>query len=352
MRFWPAIVAAALICGSTGCLHNALERHTARAATTPMDIQYRIVLNNMARFTINPATLPGQSRIQDGTVQVGDDVGTGYYSGFTFTRADGFGISQLGPVAHRTVTMEWGTDAVMNPIEVHDLRNLYRQALCLPPLPDPGHIARAREEKAREADRDRGKEDDDNGDPFHAATQHAGDHHGEARHGAEREDPSDPGSLNDNGSSNNNGANNNGDGRENPNCGNAEPGARNGDFAKILLSEQPYDLALNSSEGVELLPVPEDRQQRARPAKTTRGAQTVPAPSYDVPIGWFFIGSKKDVPKNACYVGCSNDRYVWVMDEGVDGLAEFTLAVLSITQLDPAERGFRRGITARPGRAR
>jgi hypothetical protein len=49
--------------------------------------------------------------------------------------------------------------------------------------------------------------------------------------------------------------------------------------------------------------------------------------------GWFHVGSKHDVPKDACYVGKSGASYVWVCPDGIDGLTEFTLTVLKISSL-------------------
>jgi hypothetical protein len=49
--------------------------------------------------------------------------------------------------------------------------------------------------------------------------------------------------------------------------------------------------------------------------------------------GWFYIGCKHDVPKNACYVGRSGKCYVWVGPEGLDQLTEFTLTVLKLASL-------------------
>jgi hypothetical protein len=49
--------------------------------------------------------------------------------------------------------------------------------------------------------------------------------------------------------------------------------------------------------------------------------------------GWFHVGSKHDVPKDACYVGRSGNRYAWVRPDGIDGLTEFTLTVLKISSL-------------------
>jgi hypothetical protein len=49
--------------------------------------------------------------------------------------------------------------------------------------------------------------------------------------------------------------------------------------------------------------------------------------------GWFHVGRKRDVPKDACYVGKSGKCYVWVGPEGRDQLTEFTLTVLKLTTL-------------------
>jgi hypothetical protein len=49
--------------------------------------------------------------------------------------------------------------------------------------------------------------------------------------------------------------------------------------------------------------------------------------------GWFHVGRKKDVPRDACYVGHHGDRYAWVCPEGSEALTEFTLTVLKLSTL-------------------
>jgi hypothetical protein len=49
--------------------------------------------------------------------------------------------------------------------------------------------------------------------------------------------------------------------------------------------------------------------------------------------GWFHVGRKKDVPRDACYVGHHGHRYVWVGPEGRDALTEFTLTVMRFSTL-------------------
>jgi hypothetical protein len=53
----------------------------------------------------------------------------------------------------------------------------------------------------------------------------------------------------------------------------------------------------------------------------------------EVRPGWFHVGSRRDVPKDACYVGRSGHCYVWVGPDGVDRLTEFTLTVLKLSSL-------------------
>jgi len=46
--------------------------------------------------------------------------------------------------------------------------------------------------------------------------------------------------------------------------------------------------------------------------------------------GWYNVGGKKDIPKDACYVGSHGCTYVWVMPEGMNGLATFTMGALDL----------------------
>jgi hypothetical protein len=49
--------------------------------------------------------------------------------------------------------------------------------------------------------------------------------------------------------------------------------------------------------------------------------------------GWFHVGCRRDVPKDACYVGRCGDCYVWVGLDGREQLTEFTLTVLKLSAL-------------------
>ena len=49
--------------------------------------------------------------------------------------------------------------------------------------------------------------------------------------------------------------------------------------------------------------------------------------------GWFRVGTRWDVPRDACYVGRHGHRYVWVVPEGREALTEFTLTVMKLSSL-------------------
>src|SRR6185312_15692573 len=49
--------------------------------------------------------------------------------------------------------------------------------------------------------------------------------------------------------------------------------------------------------------------------------------------GWFHFGRKRDIPRDACYVGRHGSRYVWVGPDGREALTEFTLTVMNLSSL-------------------
>lgn len=50
----------------------------------------------------------------------------------------------------------------------------------------------------------------------------------------------------------------------------------------------------------------------------------------DPAFGWFKVGHKADVPKDALFSGRFGETFVWVMPEGIDGLSNLTLAILDV----------------------
>jgi len=87
------------------------------------------------------------------------------------------------------------------------------------------------------------------------------------------------------------------------------------------------------------------RNEYDKCVKTIRefyGIQENPSEDKDWPrlkeikSGWLNECSKKDVPRDACYVGHYCDLYVWITPDHVRELTELTLAVLDVATADPA----------------
>jgi len=49
-----------------------------------------------------------------------------------------------------------------------------------------------------------------------------------------------------------------------------------------------------------------------------------------IPTGWFGVGGRHDVPRDACFVAHDGKVYVWVTSDHRDDLSKFTMAILDI----------------------
>jgi hypothetical protein len=54
-----------------------------------------------------------------------------------------------------------------------------------------------------------------------------------------------------------------------------------------------------------------------------------------IPTGWYCVGRKHDVPRDACYVAHYGDVYTWVMPQGLEGLTLFTMTVIDLATGKP-----------------
>jgi len=57
-----------------------------------------------------------------------------------------------------------------------------------------------------------------------------------------------------------------------------------------------------------------------------------------IPKGWFCVGTKHEVPKDARFWGSYHDVYVWVTDDGLDGLSRFYLTILRIALMETNQK--------------
>ncbi|MBA4068048.1 MAG: hypothetical protein C0501_30960 [Isosphaera sp.] len=97
-------------------------------------------------------------------VQITDEAGFGSAGGLTTFGGTDLGIERFGPNGSRTVSEQWGTDAVGDPRDVKALQDLYRVALGLTPLPDPEAVALLKRGRPAAPKSGGGKSSDGTGD--------------------------------------------------------------------------------------------------------------------------------------------------------------------------------------------
>jgi hypothetical protein len=56
-------------------------------------------------------------------------------------------------------------------------------------------------------------------------------------------------------------------------------------------------------------------------------------------FAWFGLGGKGDVPRAAVYVGRAGDQYVWVLENGIEGLSDLVLAILDVATSEDRSPG-------------
>lgn len=117
------------------CTDVQLTSSTVRVAGTVMDIEYQMIMDNFARMQQNPAALPSQIRIAKGTIQVSDELGF-----YDFEVSGGHSGTFGGPRAERTVSEQWGADAITDPLALKQLQDIYRTAMGLPRMTGVGFL--------------------------------------------------------------------------------------------------------------------------------------------------------------------------------------------------------------------
>ncbi|MHC5541052.1 hypothetical protein ACYOEI_22755, partial [Singulisphaera rosea] len=94
-------------------MNGRLRQRTINQASTLPDLQYQQVLDNLAQFTVNPATLPWHVNLKEGTSQITDSLSGG-------------ALVDLGPpvstqpqlFGSRTVVAQWGMEPVIDAAEL------------------------------------------------------------------------------------------------------------------------------------------------------------------------------------------------------------------------------------------
>lgn len=264
-----AVSVSVALAGSTGCTAVRLGQRTMRQASTLPDLQYQQVLDNLALFADNPSALPWHVNFREGTTQVTDSASAG-------------AAVDLGPPSNtlpqifgsRTVVVQWGMTPVIERTELRLLRIAYRRAIGLSDMPDPEFLS-------------------------------------ELAHELKNQFPS------------------NADQRDESELFYELESAKSRNYAEF----DAKVITTNDNEVCAVGPEALPREHSPLARNVCRQVNSIQHNLARVGPGWFQVGRKKDVPRDACYVGRHRDRYVWVTPEGREALTEFTLTVMRISTL-------------------
>jgi hypothetical protein len=340
-----------------GCTSARLERSTIEQAGTLTELQYRQVLNNLAMFSANPGALPWHVNLRDGSAQIAD-------LGSAQVFLDWHHAITTHPqlLGSRTVVEQWGMDPVTDDTELKILRIAYRRALGFQEsLSGPDLENDLADELAHEL-----KKQTQDLDEFTDETNRQVEE-ARARYLNAKMKTLQPWDLlnfskmsdvvfpfkfvyGD-------------DRREHLEYMDGVPYIKL--FDKIVsvtderivlpgetisdetewhtdlngkTSLQPVFFNYEISEKLTNLPPnyphhTEKMYVTPLAAEVRRQVKSVQSDLMKINSGWFGRGSKKEVPKDACYVGHYRDCYVWVCPNGLQDLTDFTLKILSFTSL-------------------
>lgn len=269
MRLVHIIFIAGLTC-VTGCSTTArLRQRTINQGSTLPELQYQQVLNNLAQFAVNPSVLPWHVNFREGTSQVTDAVSGG---ALVDTAPFSPTLTQPQLFGSRTAVAQWGASPVIDATELRLLQIAYRRAHGFPDMPSPDFL----DELAHELK-----------DQFaaNADLRYESSWFYEFR-------------------------------------GRDSKSARDLESRAVTTNDESF-----CSQAAD----PGDRSPLAR--NVCRKVEAIQRDLARIQSGWFHVGRRRDVPKDACYVGKSGHCYVWVCADGRAELTEFTLTVLKLSSV-------------------
>jgi hypothetical protein len=118
-----------------GCASRQLQRSTLNQAQTLAPLQYQQVLDNLAMFGLNPASLPSLAMLKTGATQVGDTGTLGFLGIAGLNTLFGSSPTVAGT---RTVVDQWGSSPVTDDNNLLLLRKAFQSAWGYRRLIDEG----------------------------------------------------------------------------------------------------------------------------------------------------------------------------------------------------------------------
>lgn len=253
---------------SGGCTVGRLRERTVHQGGSVPDLQYRQVLDNLALFAGNPASLPWHVNLREGTAQITDSLTGGLL--IDTSAPDGL-LPQL--FGSRTAVAQWGMAPVVDATELRLIRFAYRRARGIDEMPSPEFLDELAHELKGQLIPNADIQDES---AFFYGLQS----------------------------------------RENPTLA--------GFSARVVTTNTPDIIGRGNLPAEEVSPVARDIRRQVEGIVRDLAA---------IQPGWFHTGSRRDVPRDACFVGQSGGCYAWVGPEGREALTEFTLTILKFSNL-------------------
>jgi hypothetical protein len=260
-----------------GCTSAQLRITTLNQGSTLSDIQYQMVLRNLATFAENPSAVPWHLSITVGASQV-TDAGTGHIGLlWNFPRRTIDQLFAFNPTgsASRTIVQQWSTNPIVHTDALKLLQMAYRRAFGSVEMPD----AKLLDDLAHDLKKQVLSTEDLRSESvlFYQSQ-----------------------------------------------------------YAKLQKSYDALRRGTSSTVGEQSVipsgagpdPLLDTRSPLAR--EVTREVNDIVEDLRSIPTGWFGVGGKHDVPKNACYVAHDGKVYVWVTPERRADLSKFTMVILDI----------------------
>ena len=305
MRMWMLPLALACAVLSTGCMTSQLRNRMNEQASTIPGVYYQQVLNNLAMIVAEPAMMPYFSDPQTSRVSIAQTANVNYGINYDFITSAPTGVFQYFGrwlidkqsatlTGGRTDTGQWATVTSNDPDKLFSMRALYRKAAGTATSEDEELLTEFYYRHFQITD---------------AALQHLREKCPEVYQA----------------------------------IGEKLKKLRNMEF----LTVESFERRLAEADVLG----PDDVVRYRRPLLTFARMKSEPTEFVSdedthhllylpaVKPRWFVVGEKKDVPNDACNVGCYRNTCAWVLPENLEMLTRFTLAILDIHTFRSARIG-------------
>jgi len=275
-RTFRGLIAFTLM-GISGCTNTQLRITTLNQGSTLADLQYLMIMRNLATFAENPSAIPWHMSITTGTAQVADaaTAKSAFVAHFQNLLSNKFLEWDPAVSGSRTIVQQWSTNPIVHTDALKVIQMAYRRALGFQDMPDKKLLDDVAHDIKKQI--------------------------------ISTEDLRTESAL-----------------------------FYQSQFIKLEKSYDSLRRGTNTTVGDQHLmpevgePDPDAERKSPLAREVAREVNDIVEDLQSVSTGWFGVGRWHDVPKDACFVAHEGKTYVWVTKEHRDDLSKFTMVVLDI----------------------